>query len=262
METWVEFPSLRAFLRAFERPVCTIFKAPYSHFYPWAEFWTFDHLIGLLGLQACNRQADNCIRLTSSRAFFRVFERPVCTIFKDPYSHFYTWAEFWISDHLIWLLELQACDRQADTCIRFTSSRGFFRAFERPVCTIFKITYSHFYTWAKFWASDYLIKLLKLQACYWQADTCVRFPSSRALFRVFERPVCTIFKSSFLHFYTWVEFWTSDYLRELLRLQGCDRQADTRVRFPSSRPFFRDFKRRICTIFKASFLHLYTWAEF
>jgi len=94
-------------------------------------------------LQGCDRQADTWVRFPSSRASFRVFRRPVCTIFKSPYSHFYTWAEFWTSDYLRWLLRLQVCYRQVDTCVGFPSLRVFLRAFERPIPDEFKFCLSH-----------------------------------------------------------------------------------------------------------------------
>ena len=98
---------------------------------------------------------------------------------------------------------LQAFDHQADTCGRFPSSEAFFRASKRPICTICKTSYAHFYTWAEFWTLHYLTWLLRLQACYRQADTCVGSPSLRAFFRASKRPLYTIFKVPSLRFLTW-----------------------------------------------------------
>ena len=188
-----------------------------------AKFGTSVYLIDFLRLQACDRQADTRVRFPSLGPFFRDFKSSICTCFKASFLHFYTWAEFWTSDCLIELLSLQACDRQEDTRVRFPSLGPFFRDFKCPICTIFKVSFFHLHTWVEFWTSDCLRKLLRLQACNCQADTRVRFPYSRAFFRHFKRSICTFFKVSFLHFHTLVEFWTSDYLIELLGLHACDR---------------------------------------
>jgi len=151
---------------------------------------------------------------------------------------------------------LQVSDRHVDTWVGFPSSRAFIWVVKRPICTIFKVHSLHFYTWADFCTTDYLMCLLRLQVCNHQSDIWVRFPSSIPFFWPIKRPICTVSKVSSLHFYTWADFWTSDYLICLLKLQACDHQVDTWVRFPSSIPFIWAIRRPICTMSRPSGFYL------
>ena len=73
----------------------------------------------------------------------------------------------------------------------------------------------------------YLTCLHSLQASDRQMEISVRFPSSIAFISAVNRPICTISKVSSLHFYTWADFSTTEYLICLRRVQECDRHADT-----------------------------------
>lgn len=189
--------------------------------------------------------------------FIWVFKPPICTFFKISFLHFYIWAECWTSENLRWQVRLQVCHCHADTRVRFPMSKAFFKVFKLPICIISKVSYLYFYTGVDFWTFDYLIELLRLQACNHHVDTRVRFSTSRAFFTVFKRPIYTISKVSYSYFYTWVDFWTFDYLMELLRLQACNRQVDSRVRFSIPIAFFRGFKCHIFTFFSLLFILLH-----
>ena len=86
----------------------------------------------------------------------------------------------------------QTSEQLGNTTIRLPSSRAFFRAFKCPICTIFKVSSSHIYTWVEFSSTEYLAWLLRLQACYRQADTTVRFPSLRAFVWAIKRPIWAV----------------------------------------------------------------------
>ena len=103
-----------------------------------------------LRLQTFNPDEGTTVGILSSKAFIWVFKRPICTFFKASWLHFYTWAEFCTSDNLIWLLKLQVCDRQADTWVRFPSSRAFLWDFKGPICTILRYVIDTFTPWRNF----------------------------------------------------------------------------------------------------------------
>jgi len=146
--------------------------------------------------QARNYQQDTWVGFPSSRAFFWVVNCAICTIFKGHSLHFYTLADFWTSDYLICLLGLQAWDHQADTWVRFPLSIAFIWGIKHPICTVSKVTFLHFYTWADLWTSDYVICLPRLQTCNHQVDTWVGFTTLRAFLWASKRPICTISRPS------------------------------------------------------------------
>jgi len=76
-----------------------------------------------------------------------------------------------------------------------------------------------------------------------------------------KHPICTFSKVSSLHCYTWVDFWTTDYLIGLHRRQASNHGADTYVRLRSSIAFIWAIERPMWTIFKVHSLHFYAWGK-
>ena len=139
---------------------------------------------------------DTWARFPSSIAFTWVIKRPIWSIFKLHSFHCYSWADPRTSNFLIFLLRLQASNRQVDTWVKFASSIASIGAIKRLICRVSKVTSLHIYTWADCWTCDYLICLLRLQECDHQADAWVGCCSSRAFIWDFERAICTISRPS------------------------------------------------------------------
>lgn len=93
------------------------------------------------------------------------------------------------------------------------------------------------------------------------ADTWVRFPSLRELFRAFKPHICAIFKSLYLQFYAWAKSGTFDHLIRLVSVQACHRQLNPWVRCSWSRAPFSGFERPLCSIVNSLYSHLHTWAD-
>lgn len=112
----------------------------------------------------------------------------------------------------IWYLCLQRSNEIRNTTVTFPLLRAFIWVIECFICPLIKFSSLHLCTWAEFWTSDFLTRLLTLQACNCQVDTRVKYPCSRAFFIVFTPPICTIFKGFSLYLYTWgriLDLWLS-----------------------------------------------------